>query len=68
MITRSKGSQREDESRELGEVRWRGGGGGVEGGGGGRGVEKKGEEIGSQKLCESAVPNPEDHVNALHFN
>lgn len=44
------------------------GGGGVEGGGGGRGVEKKGEEIGSQKLCESAVPNPEDHVNALHFN
>lgn len=59
MITRSKGSQREYESRELGEVRW-----GVVG----RRVEKREEEIGSQRLCESAVPNPEDHVNALHFN
>lgn len=34
LITRSKGSQREYESRELGEVRWRGAGGGC-----GRGVE-----------------------------
>lgn len=33
-----------------------------------RRVEKKGEEIGSQRLCESALSNPEDHVNALHFN
>lgn len=59
MITRSKGRQREYESRELGEVE--------------RGEEagewrKKGKEIGSQRLCESAAPNPEDHENALHFN
>lgn len=62
LITRSKGRQREYESRELGEV--------VGGGewGGSRGMEKKGEEIGSQRLCESAAPNPEDHENALHFN
>lgn len=61
LITRSKGRQREYESRELGEVE-------REGRGGSRGVEKKGEEIGSQRLCESAAPNPEDHENALHFN
>lgn len=36
--------------------------------GGGEGVEKKREEIESQRQCESAVPNPEDHENALHFN
>lgn len=62
MITRSKGRQREYESRELGEVE-RGGVAGCS-----RGVEKKGKEIGSQRLCESAAPNPEDHENALHFN
>lgn len=33
-----------------------------------RRVEKKGEEIGSQRLCKSTPPNPEDHENALHFN
>ena len=46
LITRSKGSRSEYESRELGEV---------EGGGGWRvagDVEKKGEEIGSQRLSE----------------
>lgn len=31
-------------------------------------MEKKGEEIESQRLCESAASNPEDHENALHFN
>ncbi len=64
LITRSKGSRREYESRELGEVE-RGGGWRCS-----RGEEKEGEgeEIGSQRLCESAAPNPEDHENALHFN
>lgn len=63
MITRSKGRQREYESRELGEMERGVGGGGVA-----REWRKKGEEIGSQRLCESAAPNPEDHENALHFN
>lgn len=47
LITRSRGSQCEYESRELGEARWRRG---VLGG-----VMKKGEQIGSQGLCECAA-------------
>lgn len=51
LITRSKGSRSGYESRELGEVE----GGEEEGEGGWRAageVEKKGEEIGSQRLSE----------------
>lgn len=65
LITRSRGRQREYESRELGEVeRERGEEGGGETGEG----KKKEEEIGSQRLSERAAPNPEDHENAMHFN
>lgn len=31
-------------------------------------MEGVGGEIESQRLSESAAPNPEDHENALHFN
>lgn len=58
LITRSKGSQSEYESRELGEARWR------------RlgcwGSDEKGR--GDRESEAVHQPNPEDHVNALHFN
>lgn len=61
LITRSKGSLSEYERRELGEARWRR-----------RGCwrsDEKGRGDREVRGCASVQqPNPEDHVNALHFN